>query len=206
MRFRITAGIILCAVVSHPSIVAAQEVVTSPADEANETVRLVKAALMAIASILVILTILFWIHTDPKRRAKAFARKRDREAAFEEQHRTFLESEAASTDSGPRYAALPIVEPDPDVEPTPAAEAPEQADEDTGGDDVELDQDQASEEQADEPEQPEEPETKSGEAVVVLLDESAGEPLSDDDVSPDDAIPGLDEEIITSPVRQREVG
>lgn len=59
---------------------AAQAVSTGA--EANETVQVVKSVLMGIAIGLLILTIFYWIHTDPKRRARAHSKKEARLAAY----------------------------------------------------------------------------------------------------------------------------
>ncbi len=52
--------------------------------EANDTVQIVKSSLMGIAIGLLILTIFYWIHTDPKRRARAHSKKQARKAAYAE--------------------------------------------------------------------------------------------------------------------------
>lgn len=52
--------------------------------EANDTVQIVKSSLMGIAIGLLILTIFYWIHTDPRRRARAHAKKQARKAAYAE--------------------------------------------------------------------------------------------------------------------------
>lgn len=58
----------------------AQEIVSTGAD-ANETVQIMKSGLIGIAIGLLVLTIFFWIHTDPSRRARAVQRKEQRRGA-----------------------------------------------------------------------------------------------------------------------------
>lgn len=63
--------------------------------EANETVQIVKSSLMGIAIALLVLTIFYWIHTDPKRRARAHAKKADRKRAYGKSGDAFAAESAA---------------------------------------------------------------------------------------------------------------
>ncbi len=62
----------------------AQDVIDAGGATPDDTVQMMKLALIGTSIVLLLLTILFWIHTDPKRRAKIFARKVDRNAAFDQ--------------------------------------------------------------------------------------------------------------------------
>lgn len=223
-------GVVVAALVSLPSTALAQDVVTSTAAEANETVRMVKVSLMAIAVGLMILTILFWIHTDPKRRANAFARKRDRKLEFDDKHQSFLESEKTKEDTGPRYAALPVVEPS-ELEVDEHEVHQVEADERNDAQAVEAD------EAAHDDAEPVEAEQEAVEPALAFDDEAepggaespnerdddAFEPLFSDEflvdeaetqlvepvangvgdfASADSGIAGLSEEVITSPARE----
>ena len=72
----------------YASPAAAQAVSTGA--EANETVQLVKSALIGIAIALLVLTIFYWIHTDPRRRARAHAKRSARDEAFAAERSTKL--------------------------------------------------------------------------------------------------------------------
>ena len=120
---RLRAGIGCLAIISICALLFASPVgaqaVTNGA-EANDTVQIVKSSLMGIAIGLLVLTIFYWIHTDPKRRARAHVRKSERIEA-----RAARKSDAAA-DLGDEPGSSGAFEQQPDEDTVEEQEEPDE--------------------------------------------------------------------------------
>ncbi len=87
---------------------AAAQAVSNGA-EANETVQVVKSSLMGIAIVLLVLTIFYWIHTDPKRRSRAQSKKAARKQAFAKSRETGTEDDEPADADADISDASPIL-------------------------------------------------------------------------------------------------
>lgn len=122
---RIGGGLFLSAAMTlaQTAVAGAQDVVEGGGATPDDTVQMMKLALIGTSIVLLILTILFWIHTDPKRRAIVHDKKLARQAVFEQHSIESADSGDSATLTQPvnplqvpkRQAALPMV-----AKPAPA--------------------------------------------------------------------------------------